>query len=48
YIIVTGANGYLGYYVCRQLVMNGFQVIALKYDHFASRIIEHKNIEYHH
>jgi len=46
YIIVTGANGYLGFYVCEELLKQGYRVIALKYDHFASRIIQNKNIEY--
>jgi NADH dehydrogenase len=47
-IIVTGANGYLGTYICRQLLSEGNHVIGLKYDHYASTIIDHKNIEYHH
>jgi len=45
-ILVTGANGYLGTYICKQLLNEGFLVIGLKYDHYASTIIDHKNIEY--
>ena len=45
-IIVTGANGYLGFYVCKELLKQGYHVIALRYDHFASRIIQNENIEY--
>ena len=45
-LIVTGANGYLGFYVCKELLKQGYRVIALKYDHFASRIIQNENIEY--
>lgn len=47
-IIVTGANGYLGTYICKQLLSEGNHVIAIKYDHYASTIIDHKDIEYHH
>ena len=46
-IIVTGANGYLGTYICRQLLAEGYHVIALKFHHYASTILRHKNIEYH-
>jgi nucleoside-diphosphate-sugar epimerase len=45
-IIVTGANGYLGTYICKQLLADGYHVIALKYDHYASTIIDHENIQY--
>ena len=45
-IILTGANGYLGKYICKQLLSEGYKVIALKFDHFASVIIEHPNISY--
>jgi len=47
-IIVTGANGYLGTYICRQLLEDGYHVIALKYDHYASTIIDHERIKYLH
>ena len=30
-IIVTGANGYLGTYICKQLLAEGYNVLALKY-----------------
>ena len=46
YTIVTGANGYLGSYICRELISRGQAVIALKYDHYASVILEHPLIEY--
>lgn len=45
-ILVTGANGYLGSYVCRELISKGYAVLALKYDHYASVIIEHPLMEY--
>lgn len=45
-IIVTGANGYLGPYICKQLISEGYKIIALKYDHYASTIIDHQNIDY--
>ncbi|RLD54159.1 MAG: hypothetical protein DRI97_12035 [Bacteroidetes bacterium] len=45
-IIVTGANGYLGTYICKQLLADGYKVCALKFDHYASNIIEHPDINY--
>lgn len=48
YTIVTGANGYLGSYICRELIQLGRPVIALKYDHYASVIIDHPLVEYVH
>jgi len=45
-IFVTGANGYLGTYVCKQLLKDGYRVVGLKYDHYASTIIDHENIKY--
>lgn len=47
-ILVTGANGYLGTYVCKELLASGYQVVALKYDHYASTIIDHEHIQYFH
>ncbi|MEZ5083170.1 MAG: NAD-dependent epimerase/dehydratase family protein [Bacteroidales bacterium] len=46
YVIVTGANGYLGYYVCKQLISEGYSVVGLTFKHFASRIIENERIRY--
>jgi nucleoside-diphosphate-sugar epimerase len=46
YILVTGANGYLGSYICRELISQGQPVIAIKYDHYASVILDHPLIEY--
>lgn len=45
-ILITGANGYLGSYVCRELISKGYAVLALKFDHYASVIIEHPSVEY--
>jgi nucleoside-diphosphate-sugar epimerase len=46
YTIVTGANGYLGSYICREMISKGKPVLALKYDHYASVIIDNPLIEY--
>jgi NADH dehydrogenase len=45
-VIVTGANGYLGLYVCQELIERNYSVIGLKYKHFTSRIIESNDIKY--
>ena len=45
-IIVAGANGYLGTYICKQLLSEGYEVLALKYDHYASTVIDHEKIQY--
>lgn len=47
HVIVTGANGYLGFYVCKELLDQGYQIIAFKFSHFASQIIQHRKIQYH-
>lgn len=46
YVILTGANGYLGSYIVRELVRQGYGVIACKYPHYASVIIKHEQVEY--
>jgi nucleoside-diphosphate-sugar epimerase len=46
YVILTGANGYLGSYIVRELVKQGFGVIACKFPHYASVIIQHDLVEY--
>jgi nucleoside-diphosphate-sugar epimerase len=46
YVILTGANGYLGSYIVRELVKQGFGVIACKFPHYASVIIQHELVEY--
>jgi nucleoside-diphosphate-sugar epimerase len=46
FTIVTGANGYLGSYICRELISRGEAVIALKFDHYASVILDHPLIEF--
>ncbi|MBE0661624.1 MAG: NAD-dependent epimerase/dehydratase family protein [Bacteroidales bacterium] len=46
YVILTGANGYLGSYVARELLQRGHGVIACKYPHYASVIISHELMEY--
>lgn len=48
HIIVTGANGYLGSYICRELLRQGYAVIGFRYDHWASVIIDDPDIEYIH
>lgn len=45
-VIVTGANGYLGPYILAQLIEDGYRVVALKYEHFRSRIVDHPDIDY--
>lgn len=45
-VLVSGANGYLGSYVVRQFLKNHFNVIAIKYRHFASVIVDHPNVQY--
>lgn len=46
HILVTGANGYLGSYICRELISQGQPVIAIKFKHYASVILDHPLIEY--
>ncbi|MGC9332424.1 MAG: SDR family NAD(P)-dependent oxidoreductase [Bacteroidales bacterium] len=46
YIIVTGANGYLGKYVLTEAIRQGYHVIGFKYDHARSVMIDHPHIEY--
>lgn len=46
YVILTGANGYLGSYITRELALRGFGVIACRFPHFASTIIKHDLVEY--
>jgi len=46
YVILTGANGYLGSYITRELALRGFGVIACRFPHFASTIIKHGLVEY--
>ena len=48
YTIVTGANGYLGRYICQELICRGFKVIGFTWDHYASVRIDHPGIEYVH
>lgn len=45
-VIVTGSNGYLGSYVCRELLKQGHKVVGFKWDHWASVVIDHPDIEY--
>lgn len=45
-VIVTGANGYLGSYVVREFLRQGFGVLALKYAHYASVIVDHPDVQY--
>jgi len=46
YLIVTGANGYLGKYIIAEAIQQGYRIIGLKYDHIRSTIIEHPDVEY--
>jgi NADH dehydrogenase len=46
HIIVTGSNGYLGSYICRELLSKGYRVIGFTWDHYASVIIDDPGIEY--
>lgn len=46
YVILTGANGYLGSYIVRELAMRGFGVIACRFPHHASTVIQHPLVEY--
>ncbi len=46
YLIVTGANGYLGKYLIEQALQDGYHVLAFKFDHIRSTIIQHPNVEY--
>lgn len=48
YLIVSGANGYLGKYILMDAVKHGYHIIAFRYDHVRSTVIEHPNIEYIH
>lgn len=45
-VIVTGANGYLGSYVVREFLRQGFGVLAFKYPHYASVIVDHPDVQY--
>ena len=47
-VVVTGANGYLGSYICRQLLAKEYQVIAFRFEHYASVIIDDPDIHYVH
>lgn len=47
-ILLTGANGYLGTYICKQLISEGYEVVGLRYDHYASTIIDHPAVQYVH
>ena len=46
HVILTGANGYLGSYIVRELVKQGYGVIACRFPHYASIIIEHELVTY--
>jgi len=45
-VVLTGANGYLGSYVCRELLNRGWGVIALKFRHARSTVFRHPRLEY--
>jgi len=46
HILLTGANGYLGSYVCRELLRQCYKVIGFTYSHFRSRIVNHPDVTY--
>ncbi len=46
YLIVTGANGYLGKYLLMEAVRQGYHVIGFQFDHARSTLIEHEQIKY--
>ncbi|MDZ7743346.1 MAG: NAD-dependent epimerase/dehydratase family protein [Bacteroidota bacterium] len=48
YLIVTGANGYLGKYILLEAIQQDYHVIGFKYEHVRSIMIEHPNVEYMH
>ena len=48
YLIITGANGYLGKYVILEAIRQGYHVIGFKYNHIRSVIIDHPDVEYIH
>jgi len=45
-VIITGANGYLGSYVCRELLRQGYQVTGFTWDHRAPVLVDHPDIHY--
>lgn len=45
-IIVTGANGYLGNYISRECIAQGYEVIGFTYDHWASVRLIHPGLQY--
>ncbi|MBP7652345.1 NAD-dependent epimerase/dehydratase family protein [Candidatus Dependentiae bacterium] len=46
YMVLFGSNGYFGHYICQELITQGYNVIAFKFPHFRSTIIEHPDVEY--
>ncbi|HPG31227.1 MAG TPA: NAD-dependent epimerase/dehydratase family protein, partial [bacterium] len=46
YMILFGSNGYFGHYICQELLKQGYKVLAFKFQHFRSTIIEHPDVEY--
>ncbi len=45
-IILSGANGYVGKYIILELLKQGYDVIALKFDHSQSIIIKNPRVKY--
>jgi NADH dehydrogenase len=48
YIIVTGANGYLGKYVILEAIRQGYSVIGFKFNHIRSVLVDNVNVNYVH
>ena len=48
YIILTGANGYLGKYVILEALKQNYKIIAFSFDHIRSVKVDHPDVEYIH
>lgn len=46
FVVVTGANGYLGSYVVREFLRQGIGVIGCRFKHYASVVVEHPDVMY--
>lgn len=46
YLVLSGANGYLGKYVILEALSKGYRVIGLKFDHIRSTLVDHPDVNY--